>query len=861
MYYRIKPIITLSICCIFSCIAGKVSIFAQTSVSKLLPTTHHFISDNGDTIPTGKATPVTTSLRSTTFVKPRVLSLPNNRKTVPARPHILPAGNPEVVQIPAELRVFTPGTNGLPIPDTLPAYVTVIPAVYSKPYNPAIMQMRDNAVTNIQYLSVEEGLTNNIIRCILEDSRGNIWFGSRDETLTRYDGKTLTFFHNPEENPEHGFTHLSLLEDKHGHIWFGTRTGLGRFDGHQFTYFTNDKSNLYNGVTRLIIDRHGNIWFGTRKQGVGRFDGHSFVHYSTQQGLSHNQVTALLEDKHGNLWFGTNGGGVNRFDGNAFAHLTDREGLCDNHISTIIEDHEGQLWFGTQRSGACRFELQGNVGTFTTYAMEEGLSSNVVLGLCEDSEGQIWFGTNFMPLILFDGKTFVHYNEENGMNSTNAHAIMEDSYGNIWVGTNKGVHRFGLPKFQHFTEEISYSVNDISEDLHGRIWFGVSGNWPNGVIRYDDDSLRFFTGNDHGLDFLNAGIHALTVDEQGMLWLGSSNQGVARFNPDIDPDHLMQFDIGAGINNFLISMMEDSRGDLWFGTLHGFAHFDGKNLTSYITPAGPGVEFNFAGPFIEDGDQDIFFGHVQYLGKLDRATVDRSERDSITYFTKHEGLPHSLVVDIKKDQEGRLWIGTEGGLSQYDGENFINFTPEDGLVHRKIYSLVIDSAQNIWAGTQNGLSLLMPVKTSDSTSHEIYSKGYKIFNFGKEDGLKHADFLYHCSHLDSKNRIWWGKTKGVMMLDLNDFKAAQKPPKVNLDYLDVNQQFVDYRRLSDITYSLSFSFGEKLSASFDSIAPFRNYPLNPKLPYKLNHLTFHFSGIDWACSPSAQVQLLVGRLR
>lgn len=745
-----------------------------------------------------------------------------------------------------ELKRFTPGENGLSYPDTLPAHQTVTPAFQSKPLAAAPLQMRDNAATNIQYLSVEEGLSNNIIHSILEDSRGILWFGSRDETLTQYDGKNLTFFHNWEDVPDHGFTHLSLLEDKNGHIWFGTRAGLGRYDGNNFTYFSNEDSYKYNGVTRLMLDSRGNLWFGTRNRGVGRFDGHSFIHFSTKEGLSHNNVVALLEDSRGDLWFGTAGGGLNRFDGSAFTHITTEDGLCHNSINAILEDSRGHLWFATNGGGVCRLHTNGNRAFFSHYTVEEGLSSNSILGLYEDSQGRFWFGTYDQGLTRFDGKTFTHFNKENGMNSTNASAIMEDSYGNIWVGTDEGVHRFGIPEFKHYSEALSYQVNDIAEDGDGNIWFAVSGGWPNGAIRFDGSAFSFFTGNDENLDFLNVGIHALTVDSRDNIWLGSGNRGVAYFNPVKEPGLLTQFDVGEGWSNFLISIMEDSRGHFWFGTLEGLRHFDGKHLTKYTMPAGPGIEFNLAGPIAEDDEQNIWFGHLQYLGGFAPTVNGRHERDSFTCYTKNEGMPHSLVVDMLKGEEGKLWIGTEGGVSSFDGERFSNFTEEDGLVHRKVYSLTMDSAQNIWAGTQNGLSLLMPNASDEPIAPEAKTIDYKIFNFEKADGLKQADFRYHCSFLDSKNRIWWGKTKGAMMLDLGQLKLPHKAPVIRLLHIEVKQQFIDYRRLTDTAYAHTLAFGEELSRSVDDVAPFYNYPLHMTLPHGLNHLTFHFSGIDWA---------------
>ena len=219
---------------------------------------------------------------------------------------------------------------------------------------------------------------------------------------------------------------------------------------------------------------------------------------------------------------------------------------------------------------------------------------------------------------------------------------------------------------------------------------------------------------------------------------------------------------------------------------------------------------------------------------------------SLPTYTKREGLPNNFVHTLLKDSKEHLWIGTNEGLSHFDGQHFSNFTAEDGLIDNRIFTLTEDKKQNIWVGTQNGLSVLAPSNTDGFAVTTKAGLAYKILNFRKDDGLKQADFVRRSAYLDSKNRMWWGKTKGAMMLDLNTFELPSQPAKVYLSHIEVNQQFVDFRRLSDTAYAHALPFGETLSYTFDSVAPFFNYPLKMALPYSLNHLAFHFSGIDWA---------------
>jgi signal transduction histidine kinase len=90
--------------------------------------------------------------------------------------------------------------------------------------------------------------------------------------------------------------------------------------------------------------------------------------------------------------------------------------------------------------------------------------------------------------------------------------------------------------------------------------------------------------------------------------------------------------------------------------------------------------------------------------------------------------------------------------------------------------------------------------------------------------------------LDGENRIWWGSGKGLIMLDMNNFMIPVEPPAMQLNRIDIDGQFADYRHLNE-------NSGVKME--FDGVARFYNYPLNLELPYNQYQLTFHFSAIDW----------------
>jgi hypothetical protein len=138
-----------------------------------------------------------------------------------------------------------------------------------------------------------------------------------------------------------------MMQDREGNIWFGTYSGgVSKYDGKYFTNYTIAQGLSNDGVWSLIQDQEGNIWMGTLGGGIIKFDGISFTNYKTSDGLCDNNVYALCEDEKGNIWIGTNKG-ISCFNGKSFTNYFTGPGLPDQMIHCIKKDRQGNLWFGT----------------------------------------------------------------------------------------------------------------------------------------------------------------------------------------------------------------------------------------------------------------------------------------------------------------------------------------------------------------------------------------------------------------------------------------------------------------------------------------------------------------------------------
>lgn len=180
--------------------------------------------------------------------------------------------------------------------------------------------------------------TQNWVSAIMEDSKGNIWFGRSGYGATKYDPVSMAFtqFTKAEGLPSNCIQDIE--EDDRGNFWFGMRVaerddpdpdnrngpgGLARFDGKAFTQFPEWPGLTENDVYSVSKDRSGKIWVGTTHNGAYRIDGDQFMNYTlkTGDGTTWGGITNFLEDKEGQIWFGC-AGGLYRLDGMGVINVT-----------------------------------------------------------------------------------------------------------------------------------------------------------------------------------------------------------------------------------------------------------------------------------------------------------------------------------------------------------------------------------------------------------------------------------------------------------------------------------------------------------------------------------------------------------
>jgi ligand-binding sensor domain-containing protein len=169
----------------------------------------------------------------------------------------------------------------------------------------------------IEHISLEQGVSNNLIFSIYQDSKGFLWFGTMFG-LVKYDGVNYkTYRHDPlDTNSLSNDDIISICEDRNGCLWLGTYNGgLNKYDRitGKFTRYLYDadipNTISSNTVWKIIQDSKGAMWFATQGGGLSKFEDNNFITYKkdslNKKSISGNYIRSLAEDKEGNILAGT----------------------------------------------------------------------------------------------------------------------------------------------------------------------------------------------------------------------------------------------------------------------------------------------------------------------------------------------------------------------------------------------------------------------------------------------------------------------------------------------------------------------------------------------------------------------------
>jgi signal transduction histidine kinase/ligand-binding sensor domain-containing protein len=721
-------------------------------------------------------------------------------------------------------------------------------------------------------ISTNAGLSQSNVMCIFQDSRGFMWFGTRDG-LNKYDGYKFTVYKNDLSN-ENTLSHNTIQaieEDADGNIWIGTwGGGVNKFDWkkdkfYRYNYTKTSPNGLGDHrVNRIYRDRNGNLWVGTEGRGMSIYDkkGDRFIPFvhdeSNPNSLANNIVRDIVEDRDGNLWLAT-GGGLDKFTPSTktFIHFSHNPAvpgsLVGNDLAKLHIDRHFRLWIGTRSEGLDRMDPA--TGNFIHYKKGGAgeLQSNGIKALAEDDAGRFWVGTENGGLSIFNeaNENFETYLKDEvdfaGLNSNSIWSLLCDSKGNMWVGTFSGginLYSRDASKFTHYRHTsmpFSLSHNNvlsIFEDSDNDLWVGTDGGGINLFDRSTGTFTRYMNNQADTNSLSGDYVLDLYEDHEKNLWIGTWADGVTVFNKRTKKFKRFKFNPNnpKGISSPNVwTIFEDSDKNIWLGTYSAgvsrydrasgeFVHYqhDANDPTSLST--------NTINVIFEDSRRNLWVGtNGTGLDMFDRKTQRFSHYPASG---NKNGLTNNDVFCMAEDNAGNLWVGTSMGLNKMERNGkFTAFYTRDGLPSNTILGILVDKKGLLWISTFNGLSKFNPATKT-------------FTNFNTNDGLQSREFKMNSCFLSRSGKMYFGGVNGFNEFSPESLREKKyDPPLVFTDFLVFNKQVP----IGDDEHSIlkeSISNTKEITLSHDqSVITFEFASLNYAVEEKKQYAYF-LEGFD-----------------
>lgn len=273
---------------------------------------------------------------------------------------------------------------------------------------------------SFDYLTTNEGLPDNQIRSIQEDENGKIWIGTV-KGVSVFENGTLTKYATKTNEPKYEWNKTN------GDLWFyaGEEDGINRFDGQHMNYLIFPKPKNENpdnsyGVTGISKNKNGKVWIATYAA-LFSHDGKTVTIFDHKKlNLKGNEllhIRSVLADSKGRIWIGNNGIGVLLMEGNAIMNFSEKHHLIHptstrggdksqpgtlEHVFAIEEDSAGNIWFGDRDTGVWKYDGK----KMTNYQIDPKLKGQMIWSIYEDQNKNLLFGMAGGGVYKFNGKTF-----------------------------------------------------------------------------------------------------------------------------------------------------------------------------------------------------------------------------------------------------------------------------------------------------------------------------------------------------------------------------------------------------------------------------------------------------------------------
>ncbi len=694
-------------------------------------------------------------------------------------------------------------------------------------------------ITQLRFdiIDIKNGLSQNNVSHIYQDSRGFMWFCT-DEGLNRYDGYTFTKLEKEPENKNSLISNFTscIVESAPGTFWIGTEKGMSvyLFESKRFINL-----NYPAQIKKITVEDSISAWVQTKfslyKLRLIKDDNKD---YSVTIEPMNAYREVIFKDNNKHLLLSGRDNQVYRY--NISTKLISKDEISEiwsritpKRISSVIMDKNNNYWVGTN-SGIYKINIKLNtIDSFLLQRIQIPGLGDRITGVTTGKYNNIYISTNQNGLLMYDANRdkFTEYqNDPYNLSSIPDNKLLSlftDNSGTIWVGTKgSGIaysSRYKF-KFEHFTQEpfkttwLTYKyILSFAADKEENIWIGTDGG---GLFQFKtkDNVFSNWRNNSSSNSLSNDVVQNLLIDSKGNLWAGTLN-GVCKLNPSNNTFIRYMLPATNTTNNLSIPayanirLLESNTGEIY--TIEENNIFRYNNIRNKFENTGFNFKNNNIVPrsIFQDTDSTWWIASASGLLHMDIQKGLLNE-DILSSINKKYFNTDQLYVITAEDND-HFWIGSgNSGLFLFNKKKKIieaNYTEKEGLCNNFIYGILKDNNGKLWMSTNRGISVFDP-------------KLKKFRNYDINDGLQSNEFNSGAYYKTSNNELLFGGINGFNIISPDNIPFNQYKPLVNITNI----------KTDNISYSFS---------------PYSKNPKKASFANQQNNISFEFASSDYANTP------------
>lgn len=600
-------------------------------------------------------------------------------------------------------------------------------------------------------ISLENGLSQSSVKCVLVDDRGVMWIGTRFG-LNRFDREKITVYQEEKGNPYSlPYNDIVFLEeDENRNIWVGTSRGVARFDRNARKFLRQKIDGEPVVATCSLLLPEGIYFLGKKGVFYYSYEEKEIVRCGLKVPfVSSPNYAYLYDEKERKVILSSQGNGLWWY----YLDTGDMERISfvpEGNIPSLYVDSLKHIWVAVYNKGVFCYDGEGRL--IEHLEAPDRLTHNVVQDMRE-KDGELWLATDGGGINIYNYKDksvkgIMHFPGDRHSLPVNSFASLYiDEEDNIWAGSIRGgligIKPVFMTTYRDAPPGASYglslgSVTSMYEDRDGKIWMGTDGG---GLNRFNPKTETFLEySQTSGMKIVSI----MPYNDSDLL-LSVFGDGIYRFNKATGECREFRLNWGNVRKDLFV---HGNAVRLYAIDEHRFCLLSDNNLYVYDTRK---QQFE---PLPEDSLPNLVaprfvFGDSCYVSSSTALYVfDILHKQLHPLFVAGEDI--GTITSIKQSKDKRFWLGTSSGLYIYDC-TLQKLDTVDTKQFVGVMSLSFDNCDRLWVSTNEGLYAYVP--------HEK-----RVVVFGESDGVFTREFLPQPALKATSGDIYISGVEGVVRI-------------------------------------------------------------------------------------------------